>query len=235
MQRTRLAIVLAAICTGSLISTSGLAYHFNQYAYYQDKYNPNSPTYNPSYGGYYQQARQARYYNYSSERERPVYRGRAYRMVDDGQSGYGYTYAQRRTANFPSARESNGRRTFIYDPRQLTWAAYDTDGSLVRTGRGSSGRSYCPDLGRGCRTPTGTYHVYSKQGPYYRSKIFPLPHGGAPMPYAMFFRGGYAIHGSYELPAYNASHGCVRVSPSDAAWLSQNFLSYGSTVIVRPY
>ena len=55
------------------------------------------------------------------------------------------------------------------------------------------------------------------------------------MPYAMFFHGGAAIHGSYEVMEHNASHGCVRVLVEDAEWLNHNFLNYGSTVIIRPY
>jgi lipoprotein-anchoring transpeptidase ErfK/SrfK len=37
----------------------------------------------------------------------------------------------------------------------------------------------------------------------------------------MYFRGGYAIHGSNSVPAGPASHGCVRVSRADAVWLFQ--------------
>jgi lipoprotein-anchoring transpeptidase ErfK/SrfK len=78
--------------------------------------------------------------------------------------------------------------------------------------------------------------VYSKAGVNYRSKTFPLEtHGGAPMPYAMFFKGGYAIHGSDYVPSFNASHGCIRVLPADAEWLSRNFITNGTTVIVYPY
>ena len=55
------------------------------------------------------------------------------------------------------------------------------------------------------------------------------------MPYCMFFHGGYALHGSYEVPNYNASHGCLRVVPSAAAWLSRNFVKVGTAIIVRPY
>jgi lipoprotein-anchoring transpeptidase ErfK/SrfK len=55
------------------------------------------------------------------------------------------------------------------------------------------------------------------------------------MPWAMFFHGGFAIHGSNEVPNYNASHGCIRLYPADARWLNQNVLNYGSTVIVYPY
>src|ERR1700692_2468203 len=42
-----------------------------------------------------------------------------------------------------------------------------------------------------------------------------------PMPYAVFFHRGYAVHGTME--AYNlgraASHGCVRLRPDNAAIL----------------
>lgn len=55
------------------------------------------------------------------------------------------------------------------------------------------------------------------------------------MPYCMFFRGNYAIHGSPDVPNYNASHGCIRVLPSAARWLSRNFIRIGTTVIVRSY
>ncbi|HAT9080505.1 TPA: L,D-transpeptidase family protein, partial [Legionella pneumophila subsp. pneumophila] len=34
---------------------------------------------------------------------------------------------------------------------------------------------------------------------------------------------------------YNASHGCVRVKPQDARWLSQNFIKIGTKVIIKSY
>jgi hypothetical protein len=41
------------------------------------------------------------------------------------------------------------------------------------------------------------------------------------MPYSIFFNGGYAIHGSYEISRLGrpASHGCIRLHPSNAAIL----------------
>jgi hypothetical protein len=41
------------------------------------------------------------------------------------------------------------------------------------------------------------------------------------MPYSIFFDGGYAIHGSYEVSRQGrpASHGCIRLSPSNASVL----------------
>ena len=41
------------------------------------------------------------------------------------------------------------------------------------------------------------------------------------MPYSIFFDGGYAIHGSYEIAHLGrpASHGCIRLRPQNAATL----------------
>ncbi len=68
----------------------------------------------------------------------------------------------------------------------------------------------------GYRTPTGTYKPYNLVR-YHRSTIY----NGSPMPYSIFFKGGYAIHGSYETKHLGrpASHGCVRLHPSNAARL----------------
>ncbi len=34
----------------------------------------------------------------------------------------------------------------------------------------------------------------------------------------LYFNGGFAIHGAPSVPAYNASHGCVRISVASANW-----------------
>ena len=125
--------------------------------------------------------------------------------------------------------------SFIYNPRTLTWSAVSDGGRVIRSGHGSGGRAYCPDIHRSCRTPSGTYHVMSRGGPECRSGRYPVGRGGAPMPYCMFFSRYYAIHGSPDVPNHNASHGCIRVRPSDARWLNQNFIKVGTPVIVKPY
>ena len=116
-----------------------------------------------------------------------------------------------------------------------TWAAYDTQGELVKSGKVSGGKGYCPDINKKCRTATGTFKVYEKRGASCKSKIFPVGKGGAPMPYCMFFHGGFAMHGSNAVPNYNASHGCVRMTPADAKWLNQNFVTVGSTRVNVTY
>ncbi len=150
------------------------------------------------------------------------------------------TQEQRKIAlSFPSSRESTGKRTFVFDPTQGGWAAYDESGSLVRTGIASGGSSWCSDVGRSCRTKVGSFSVYRKGGSGCKSNKFPIRrsgiNGGAPMPHCMFFHGGFAVHGSYDVPNYNASHGCIRVLPTDAEWLNNDFLHVGSPVIVQPY
>jgi hypothetical protein len=54
---------------------------------------------------------------------------------------------------------------------------------------------------------------------------------GARMPYAMFFRGGYAMHQGY-VPPYAASHGCIRL-PNGAAEIFFNNAPLGTPVIVK--
>lgn len=76
----------------------------------------------------------------------------------------------------------------------------------------------------GYRTPTGTYKPYTLAR-HHRSTIY----HGSPMPYSIFFKGGYAIHGSYETKYLGrpASHGCVRLHPSNAARLYALVQRYG--------
>jgi lipoprotein-anchoring transpeptidase ErfK/SrfK len=69
---------------------------------------------------------------------------------------------------------------------------------------------------RGYHTPSGTFSPYSLQPMHYSKK-----YDNAPMPYSIFFNGGYAIHGTPHLGALGrpASHGCVRLSPNNARTL----------------
>ena len=143
--------------------------------------------------------------------------------------------SSKRTYSFPSHKAATGQKEFIFDPKHKMWAAYDANGNLVNQGAASGGKSYCSDIKRACRTPVGSFRVTRKKGAACKSSIYPVGKGGAPMPYCTFFNGGYAIHGSPDVPNYNASHGCVRVLPSDAQWLSNNFLSIGTRVKVLPY
>ncbi|MFY7697543.1 MAG: L,D-transpeptidase [Legionella sp.] len=137
---------------------------------------------------------------------------------------------------FPKTRPATGKKVFIFDPKATAWAAYDAQGNRIKTGSASGGQDFCKDVGRSCRTVTGTFKVYQKKGADCKSSIYPIAtHGGGKMPYCMHFHGGYSIHAAYDVPNYNASHGCVRVLPSAAKWLHENFIDIGTTVEVKPY
>jgi lipoprotein-anchoring transpeptidase ErfK/SrfK len=78
---------------------------------------------------------------------------------------------------------------------------------------------------RGYRTPTGTFRP-TALAVWHRSTIY----SGSPMPHAIFFRRGYAIHGSYEVKylGHPASHGCIRLHPSAAAEFFSLVRRYGA-------
>jgi lipoprotein-anchoring transpeptidase ErfK/SrfK len=69
---------------------------------------------------------------------------------------------------------------------------------------------------RGYRTPAGSYRVQRMERMWYSRK-----YDWSPMPYSLFFAGGYAIHGSYSIRQLGrpASHGCVRLHPANARTL----------------
>lgn len=160
-------------------------------------------------------------------------------IVDDGGHTHyttHYSMDSKGSMSFPAKREATGRKVFIFDPKATAWAAYDKDGNRVKTGRASGGKGFCEDIGRSCHTVTGVYRVYSKKGADCTSSKYPIETGGgARMPYCMHFHGGYSIHAAYDVPNYNASHGCIRVLPSAAQWLNENFVDIGTTVVVKPY
>jgi len=69
---------------------------------------------------------------------------------------------------------------------------------------------------RGYKTPNGNYRPE-----WLARKWFSRQYDWSPMPYSIFFSGGYAIHGSYEISHLGnpASHGCIRLHPDNAAIL----------------
>lgn len=128
---------------------------------------------------------------------------------------------------FPRYIEPEGEKTIYVSQKKLAWGAYDQDGELLWWGPISSGISKCNVAG-GCLTPTGSFRVIRKQDIECISTVFPKrangESGGAVMPYCMHFFRGYALHGSYEVPGYRASHGCVRMFIEDARWLNEEFI-----------
>jgi lipoprotein-anchoring transpeptidase ErfK/SrfK len=69
---------------------------------------------------------------------------------------------------------------------------------------------------RGYITPPGSYHPQMMARSWFSRRYY-----NSPMPHSIFFHGGYAIHGTYEISRLGgpASHGCVRLDPPNAAVL----------------
>lgn len=136
---------------------------------------------------------------------------------------------QAQAGSLPRYYPTGGQKTFVFSPRDREWAAYDAEGYRVSSGIANGGMN-------GHRTPAGTYRIYNMAGPNHVSSKYPAPNGGAPMPYAMHFtKAGHAIHGSPYISNVNGSHGCIRVKTSAAAWLSKNFITPGTKVVVQSY
>jgi lipoprotein-anchoring transpeptidase ErfK/SrfK len=128
-----------------------------------------------------------------------------------------------------------GEKMVLVDPREHAWGAYDASGRLLRSGLASAGADWCADVGRECHTMVGSFRVRSLGSGSCTSPSFPLPKGGAPMPYCMYFNEYQALHGSYQLAHANISHGCVRMRVADARWLRYNFVQVGTLVVVQSY
>lgn len=78
-------------------------------------------------------------------------------------------------------------------------------------------------------TPRGTYAPTGLQKMHYSRKYHM-----SPMPHSIFFNGGYAIHGTYATGALGrpASHGCVRISPANAATLYKLVQEEGAQISI---
>lgn len=121
------------------------------------------------------------------------------------------------------------QKLIVVSLEKLAWGAYDTSGQLVNWGPIAAGKSWCEDVDEDCETVTGEFYITRAEGESCVSTKFPVETatreaGGASMPYCMYFHGGYALHGAFNLPGYNASHGCVRLFPEDARWLYYEFI-----------
>lgn len=77
---------------------------------------------------------------------------------------------------------------------------------------------------KGMTTPTGEYKPYLLKKMHYSSK-----YENAPMPYSIFYDGGYAIHATNAIGKLGtrASHGCIRLHPENAKFLYELVSYYG--------
>lgn len=108
----------------------------------------------------------------------------------------------------------------------LTAAVDLSDQTLTVLYRGEALARLPVSTGRsGYRTPVGRFRPLRMYERYYSRQ-----YDGAPMPHAIFYDGGYAIHGSHDIARLGqpASHGCVRLHPTDAAMLFELVLTVGA-------
>lgn len=91
------------------------------------------------------------------------------------------------------------------------------NGNVVYSWRVSTAR-------RGYTTPRGTYRPTRMHRMWYSRK-----YDNSPMPHSIFFRGGYAIHGTNYVKSLGrpASHGCVRLAPGNARALYNLVKAHG--------
>lgn len=77
---------------------------------------------------------------------------------------------------------------------------------------------------RGYVTPRGVYGPKRMHTSYYSKKYY-----NSPMPYSIFFKGGYAVHGTNAVKALGgpASHGCIRLATPNAKALYNLVRNHG--------
>jgi len=77
---------------------------------------------------------------------------------------------------------------------------------------------------KGYVTPRGSYGPQRMHKTYYSKKYY-----NSPMPYSIFFKGGYAVHGTNAVKALGgpASHGCIRLATHNAKALFNLVRNHG--------
>ena len=116
----------------------------------------------------------------------------------------------------PTARSGPANRIEIYRDKGV--ALLVSRNRMTRAIHISAGTSTNP-------TPSGTYSVFRKE---LRSWSVPFQTW---LPYASYFNAGIALHGYPDVPAYPASHGCVRV-PEPEQKVMYRFAEIGRAVVV---
>lgn len=149
------------------------------------------------------------------------------------------------THNAPMAEyiKSQREKIIMVNPKDHVWGAYNSNGKLIRWGIATAGSGKCMENNLSCKTVAGTFRVYLLGDEGCSSRKYPVPDGGAPMPYCMYFNGSEALHGSSDISYDNVSHGCVRIHIDDAKWLRYHFVEgptasnhyRGTKIIIQSY
>lgn len=114
----------------------------------------------------------------------------------------------------------------LVSPEKYAWGLF-RNSQLIRWGPAVCGGDYCADVGRSCRSPSGTFAISEVAGPDRRSGSYPKELAaegkGALMPYFMKLTDyGVGLHARY-VRGRHETHGCVGMFYDDAQWLNQEY------------
>ena len=114
----------------------------------------------------------------------------------------------------PTLRGGPGTRIEVELSAQVLYFVQGGELSRIMPVSSGSGQSYTTASGGTARslTPVGTFTIERRISGVREANLGTLYD-------PMYFYRGWAIHGSNSVPAYPASHGCVRLTRSDALWL----------------
>jgi photosystem II stability/assembly factor-like uncharacterized protein len=138
-------------------------------------------------------------------------------LTRDGVAGV-KTRTRLASASAPRPRPESVIGHYVEVYRSLGVVLLVDSGSLVRVVHCSAGRP-------GLETPPGLWHVYLKTSRFWSKEY------SSWMTYVSWFHNGAGLHGYAEVPAYPASHGCVRLSRPEAPWVYE-FAAMGTPVYV---
>ena len=128
----------------------------------------------------------------------------------DGHAGPVTQAALGRGSTAPGPRGGNVPRIEVDIDRQVAFVvAGDGTTKIINVSSGSEKRYDRPQGGTGvATTPRGTFKIQRRVDGI---RVAPLGKMYRPM----YFKGGFAVHGSSNVPGYPASHGCVRTTNPD--------------------
>jgi hypothetical protein len=127
------------------------------------------------------------------------------------------TIAALEVATPPQPAGDGGRRIEVHRAKGIVLLIEGRD--VIRALHASTGAP-------GYETPAGTYSVFRKE-----TSSWSVPYQ-VWLPYAAYFNGGIAFHGSDDVPVWPASHGCVRLPASEAPVVYE-FATVGTRVVVH--
>lgn len=122
---------------------------------------------------------------------------------------------------------------FLFAPAAMARTQISIDLTAQRMEvQASDGQNYSWPISSaraGYVTPRGVFAPTSLQAMHYSKKYH-----HSPMPHSIFFHRGYAIHGTYATRWLGrpVSHGCVRISPANAATLYSLVRAEGATITI---